>query len=104
MVEKYRTISVAFVAVLIIAVGYYAIQEHVNWKESGTSVKTVTWLPDDATNVSYTRTSNLRLFEFDISENGFRDWAQQYDLVEIAEPYYIERYNYSGNWRIRIRA
>lgn len=84
----------AIVALLFLASGYYAIQQYINWRETGTSVKSVSWLPDVATNISYTRTNNWRIFEFDIPENEFRIWAQQYDLVEIAEPFYIERYNY----------
>ncbi len=97
MIEKLRKIGIVAVALLVLAVGYYAIQKYINWRDTGASVKTVPWLPDIATNISFTRTNNWRIFEFDISELDFRNWAQQYDLVEIAEPFYIERYNYSGN-------
>ena len=96
MIEKLRIIGIATVAILFLALGFFAIQKYINWRETGTSVGTVPWLPDAATNISYTRTNNWRKFEFDVSENKFREWAQQYELTEITEPFYIERYNYSG--------
>lgn len=64
------------------------------WRESAANIDRVDWLPEYASNVSYTQTYNSRIFEFDIAEPDFRKWANQYELVEINEPFYIERFNY----------
>ena len=59
--------------------------------ETGESLETVDWLPEEATNVSFYRSYMNTAYEFDISEQGFRDWSR-WELEEITEPVQIPRY------------
>lgn len=59
--------------------------------ETGESLASVDWLPEDATNVSFYRSYLNTAYEFDISERGFRDWSR-WELEEITEPVRIPRY------------
>lgn len=59
--------------------------------ESGESQASVDWLPEDATNVSFYRSYLNTAYEFDISEQGFRDWSH-WELEEISEPVGFSRY------------
>lgn len=59
--------------------------------EAGTSLPSVDWLPNEASNVSYCRSYLNTAYEFDINETAFRDWSR-WELSEIAEPVQISRY------------
>jgi len=59
--------------------------------ETGESLPSVDWLPEEATNVSFYRSYLNTAYEFDISEHGFRDWSR-WELEEIVEPVRIPRY------------
>lgn len=83
--------------VICVAAITFGIVQFVNWYETGESKPTVPWLPDYATNVSFARTHNWQLFEFDVTEENFRDWATQYQVLEISEPFYIERFHSSSS-------
>jgi hypothetical protein len=64
----------------------------------GENVKQVSWLPPEATNVSYYKTYSWTAYEFDIDEAGFRKWADDYKLSPIKEPQKIRRYlSFIGN-------
>ncbi len=59
--------------------------------EVGESLPCVSWLPNHATNVSFYRSYLNTAYEFDISENRFREWSR-WNLAEIVEPVQISRY------------
>lgn len=61
--------------------------------ESGENVKSVDWLPKEATNVSYYKTYSYTAFEFDISEEGFKRWASRWNFEKTKTPKGISRYN-----------
>ena len=60
--------------------------------ESAENVESVPWLPDTASNISYSKNFNRRYFEFDVSEPAFCEWAKDYSISEISEPFHISRY------------
>ncbi|HOX08897.1 MAG TPA: hypothetical protein PK280_21055 [Planctomycetota bacterium] len=60
----------------------------------GENVQSVNWLPAGASRVSYYKAYSFTAFEFDIEENGFRQWASRWELKDIREPQSIMRYNY----------
>lgn len=62
--------------------------------EIGENVKTVRWLPPEATNISYYKTISKIAYEFDISESGFKKYAEGkgWTLQPIKEPIKITRY------------
>jgi len=62
--------------------------------EVGENEEHVSWLPDEATNVSYYKAYMWKAYEFDISEEGFKRWAIKWDLKEIDEEQSIWRYSY----------
>ena len=62
--------------------------------KSGVAVARVDWLPEFASNISFYKTYSYTAYEFDISEDGFRDWAGNKEMVEITEPVAVERYNF----------
>jgi hypothetical protein len=59
--------------------------------ETGEAVRSVDWLPEAASNVSYFRSYLNTAYEFDIDEAGFREWAW-WELAEISEPVRLSRY------------
>lgn len=63
--------------------------------EFGEDVNRVPWLPDSASNICYYKSYVYTAYEFDISEQGFLDWAKkhQWEISEIIEPVIISRYN-----------
>ena len=61
--------------------------------ETAENVSHVDWLPDEASNVSFYKSYSYKAFEFDISENGFLEWAQRWDVQPIASPVTILRYS-----------
>ncbi len=56
----------------------------------------VAWLPAEARNISYYRSYSYTAYEFDISEEGFRDWAgyKRWRLSAIEDPVTVLRYNW----------
>jgi hypothetical protein len=61
--------------------------------ETGENVARVDWLPATATNVSYYKSYPFKSYEFDISEEEFREWAW-WDVQPITEPIRVARYNF----------
>ena len=59
----------------------------------GKNIKSVDWLPKEAHNISYYKTYSYTAFEFDISEEGFKKWAADYDCKKIETPEKVCRYN-----------
>lgn len=64
--------------------------------ETGVNVKTVDWLPPEATNISYYKTYSWRAYEFDMDEESFKRWARRWDLKPIKEEETITRYSYTS--------
>ena len=60
----------------------------------GENAKSVSWLPKEATNISYYKTYSYTAYEFDISGTGFRNWASQWPLKPIDSLQKIERYSF----------
>lgn len=50
------------------------------------------WLPAEATQVSYYKTYSWTAFEFQISEDGFKKWASHWQVAEIVDFFTIGRY------------
>lgn len=60
--------------------------------ETAENVASVDWLPKTASNVSYFRSYMNTAYEFDISEEAFREWSK-WNVEEIEEPVTITRYS-----------
>jgi hypothetical protein len=86
-------ITVAIAIVLGAGFVWYAI-ESTKKIESGQGVVTVSWLPTAATDISYYRSYGWTAYEFEISEEGFREWASKYPLKEIDDTVYMERWSW----------
>ena len=85
------TLAIGF----IVGVGFvwYAIKSSKKI-ESGQGVTTVSWLPDAATDISYYRSYGWTAYEFEIGEEGFREWASKYSLKEVEDKVYMERWSW----------
>jgi hypothetical protein len=55
-------------------------------------VPSVPWLPAGATNVSYYCSYNFTAYEFDIEEEGFLNWASDWEVKPITKEFKIMRY------------
>ena len=62
--------------------------------DMGENEKQVSWLLEEATNVSYYKTYSWTAYEFDISEEGFKKWAEGCDFKKIDKPVEMMRYLY----------
>ena len=60
------------------------------------NVKSVSWLPAEATNISYYRGTLNSVYEFDISEKGFFEWSGKWKVKPIDAPLEIRRYSDSN--------
>ena len=90
-----RIILTILAIAIILGIGYiwYAI-DSAKKIEFGQGVATVSWLPDEATDVSYYKSYGWTAYEFTISESGFRKWASKYPLQEIDETLHMERWSW----------
>jgi len=61
--------------------------------DTGQNVSSVSWLPAEATHVSYFKTYSYTAYEFDISEEGFKNWASDWEMKEIETPFTTKRYS-----------
>ena len=59
--------------------------------EIGENLDTVSWLPDEASNISFYRSYRFTAYEFDISEAGFERWSQ-WPVNDLSTPKKIARY------------
>jgi len=60
--------------------------------DKGENVKSVSWLPKEATDICFYETYSFTAFEFNISEQGFMDWAKKWKIKKNVEPVGIMRY------------
>lgn len=96
MKKKYKTGIFILIAVIIgifnpITLICWFLWNEAN-PETGINEKTVSWLPKEATNVSYYRSYSFTAFEFDISEDAFKKWAKEWDIKRIKNPIDVTRY------------
>lgn len=75
-----RSALLAF-AVVVVVSSYITLTEH----ETGEHVVSVSWLPEEATDVTYSRSYGLTEAEFHIPESAFLAWARKrgWDLKPI---------------------
>lgn len=64
------------ILLLPVAIYFYAS----SGPDYGENVANVSWLPNYATNVSYYRSKQVRVYEFQISAQDFITWAEQNDM------------------------
>lgn len=62
--------------------------------DTGANARRVSWLPSEASNISYYRTYSWTAFEFDIDEKAFKKWAHRWDIKSIRNEERIPRYSY----------
>lgn len=90
--RRYRDAAIGLSILVTAATAIALSTSAINRVETGQNLPHVDWLPDDATNVSFSRTYSWEYYEFDISEAAFKKWASHWQLNEIQEPFYITRY------------
>lgn len=86
--------ALVFLTILIIAIMYFVSEPNI-----GENIKSVDWLPKEATNISYNKNFVQKAYEFEISENGFLKWAKDnnYTIHEVSNKEYevtLYRYTY----------
>lgn len=87
---KTTVLALPILAVLLgILYVFYLGVTHFDTAEHRTNVS---WLPNGATNVSYYRSYSFTAYEFDISEEGFLEWADGWNVAPITLPESIWRY------------
>jgi len=65
--------------------------------EKGENIQSVDWLPGEATNISFYKRRAWVSFEFNISEQGFFNWAKKWTKAEVKiidKPVEMWRYTY----------
>jgi hypothetical protein len=91
-----RTITIGLIFVGVVAACGGLQHWFLKWaskSEQGANLAQVSWLPQEATNVSFHRRNyGYQAYEFDISESGFRQWVE-YPVKEIDQPFSIWRYS-----------
>ena len=86
-------------SIVVLLVAFFYIT---NEPDFGENMPSVSWLPKEATNVSFSKNWGWDAYEFKISEQGFLKWANQkgYDVKLISDindsrTPSLERYNMS---------
>lgn len=78
-------------AVLFPIAVYHMLQQGPNFGENVPSVK---WLPDSAYDVSFYRSQQVEIYEFSITADNFKRWAEQQGMRvrTIVDPISVSRY------------
>ncbi|PXA04862.1 hypothetical protein DDZ13_02550 [Coraliomargarita sinensis] len=81
---------IVLVLLLPIAIYFYAS----SGPDYGENVARVSWLPNYASNVSFYRSNQVRVYEFDIKAEDFKTWAGQngMDVQRVTTPEILSRY------------
>jgi len=85
-----------FLATAIVCVALGLLRA-VTVAEVGEHRENVSWLPKNATNVSYIRSYTFTAFEFDIPEPEFLKWAERWKVQPVSAPCKIRRYTTMSN-------
>lgn len=88
--------GIILISVLALAwIARYLIYASPGEMDSGQSLNSVQWLPQEASNISYSKTAYFNAFEFTISQEGFLDWVKDKKYgapVSITKPVTVSRY------------
>lgn len=78
------------ILLLPVAIYFYAS----SGPDYGENLAKVSWLPNYATDVSYYRSKQVRVYEFQISPQDFRTWAEQngMSVQRVTNPEILSRY------------
>jgi hypothetical protein len=81
---------VVLILLLPIAIYFYAS----SGPDYGENVPKVSWLPNYASNVSFYRSKQVKVYEFDIKAEDFKTWAGQsgMDVQRVTTPEILSRY------------
>lgn len=79
-------------AILLAAAVLYSAYRGFTRVEKDEHLRSVDWLPAEATDVCFYRSYPFTAYEFDISETGFLEWASRWEVKPITEPFRILRY------------
>lgn len=81
---------VLLILLLPIAIYFYAS----SGPDYGENVPSVSWLPNYATDVSYYRSKQVQVYEFNISAEDFKTWAGQkgMEVQRVTTPEILSRY------------
>jgi len=90
-----RDVRALYAFVVLILLLPIAIYFYTNsGPDYGENVPKVSWLPNYATNVSYYRSNQVKVYEFDIKAEDFKTWAGQkgMDIQRVTTPEILSRY------------
>lgn len=81
---------VVLVLLLPVAIYFYAS----SGPEYGENVPKVSWLPNYASDISYYRSKQVKVYEFEISAEDFKNWAGQsgMEVQRVTTPKILSRY------------
>ena len=94
-VRRVATIGCIVSPLLLFSLGIFSIWYSNTYPEFGEHVERVSWLPAEATDVSFFKSNSYTAYEFKISEDGFRKCVHsRWQFEEISDKAVIRRYNY----------
>lgn len=87
-----RALYAFFAAILILPVSVFYFLS--NSPDYGENVRSVSWLPGYASDISYYRSNQVEVFEFTVGEEDFKAWAGSKGMTvqSISTPESISRY------------
>ena len=91
--KLFRIFVFATILFIVVAI-YFSFKS-----DRGENLKSVDWLPSEATNISFNKNMVQTSYEFEISENGFLQWAKDnnYTTHKVTNKEYavtLYRYTY----------
>lgn len=90
IITKYYKFAFIAIFLLVSAIAIAVYFDH--GPEIGVNEKSVPWLPSDATNISYYKHYSISIYEFEINEKSFKQWAKKWKVSEINKEFTIERF------------
>ena len=94
-VKRVAAIGCIVTPFLLVSLAIFSIWYSNTYPEFGEHVERVSWLPAEATDVSFFKSHSWTAYEFKISEAGFRKHVHSsWQFEEISEEEIIARYNY----------
>jgi hypothetical protein len=87
-----RALYTFLVLILLLPLAIYVYAS--SGPDYGENAPNVGWLPDYATNVSFYRSKQVSVYEFDIKPDDFKTWATQkgMDVRRVTDPEILSRY------------
>ena len=87
-----RALYAAFILILILPLAiFFALGHKPDYAEN---VESVSWLPENTSDISYYRSKQVQVYEFKVSPTEFKRWAESIDMTvkRLNKPKTLSRY------------